>query len=149
MSSIAEKTNIMSTQDKAEEKQRVKTLLSEYFANRDDIDAVILFGSFASGKFHEKSDVDIAVHSKTRLSYDTLAEIQVALSLLCNREFDVADLSQAEGLFLYQIMTKGERIKFSHDVFHKYTMKALYFYEDLLPIQRACRAESIRRKIHG
>ena len=50
---------------------------------------------------------------------------------------DIADLSKAEGLFLHQIMTTGERIKFNHDVFHKSIMKALYFYEDFLPIQRA------------
>ena len=147
--SVAVDLQDSSIQDKAKEKQAIVSLLSDYFANRDDIDAAILYGSFASGKFHAKSDIDIAIHSKSPLSYDTIAEIQVALSLLCHREVDVADLARAEGLFLHQIMTKGERVKFNHDVFHKYIMKALYFYEDYLPIQRACRAEAIRRMCHG
>ena len=106
-------------------------------------------GSQAKNKFHEHSDIDIAVHSQDALSYDSLAKMQVELSLLCKREIDIADLSKAEGLFLHQIMTTGERIKFNHDVFHKYIMKALYFYEDFLPIQRARRAEKIKRFVNG
>lgn len=132
-----------------DEKKELKMKLEEYFKEQPEIDAAILFGSFASGKFNPKSDIDIAVHSKTELSYDALAEMQIALSLLCKREIDIADLSKAEGLFLYKIMTTGERIKFDHNVFHKYLMKALYFYEDFLPIQRACREEKIKRMING
>ena len=64
-------------------------------------------------------------------------------------EVDIANLSKAEGLFLHQIMTTGERIKFNHNVFHKYIMKALYFYENFLPIQHARRTEKIKRFING
>jgi predicted nucleotidyltransferase len=132
-----------------DEKKDITAKLVEYFGNKPEIDAAILFGSFAKNKFNEHSDIDIAVHSKNELSYDNLAQMQVELSLLCKREVDVADLSKAEGLFLHQIMTTGERIKFDHNVYHKYIMKALYFYEDFLPIQRACRAEKIKRLING
>ena len=131
------------------EKKDITAKLVEYFGNKPEIDSAILFGSLAKNKFHEHSDIDIAVHSQDALSYDSLAKMQVELSLLCKREIDIADLSKAEGLFLHQIMTTGERIKFNHDVFHKYIMKALYFYEDFLPIQRACRAERIKRFVNG
>ncbi|MCQ2120224.1 MAG: nucleotidyltransferase domain-containing protein [Fibrobacter sp.] len=130
-------------------KEEIKLKLVEYFNQRSDIDAVILYGSFAKGAFNDRSDIDIAVHGTTPLSFDTLSEIRVALSLLCDREIDAADLSKAEGIFLYQIMTTGERIKFNHDVFHKYSMKALYFYEDYLPILRACRKEKMQRIAEG
>jgi predicted nucleotidyltransferase len=132
-----------------DEKKDITAKLVEYFGNKPEIDAAILFGSFAKNKFNEHSDIDIAVHSKSELSYDNLAQMQVELSLLCKREVDIADLSKAEGLFLHQIMTTGERIKFDHNVYHKYIMKALYFYEDFQPIQRACRAEKIKRLING
>ena len=132
-----------------DEKKDITAKLVEYFGNKPEIDAAIHFGSFAKNKFNEHSDIDIAVHSKNELSYDNLAQMQVELSLLCKREVDIADLSKAEGLFLHQIMTTGERIKFDHNVYHKYIMKALYFYEDFLPIQRACRAEKIKRLING
>ena len=133
----------------ATEKEKLNAKLVEYFGNKPEIDAAILFGSLAKGSFNEHSDIDIAVHSKKEMSYDDLADMQVQLSLLCKREVDIADLSKAEGLFLHQIMTTGKRIKFDHNVFHKYIMKALYFYEDFLPIQQSCRAERIRRFING
>ncbi|MCQ2061800.1 MAG: nucleotidyltransferase domain-containing protein [Fibrobacter sp.] len=130
-------------------KEEIKLKLVEYFNQRSDIDAVILYGSFAKETFNDRSDVDIAVHTPAPLSFDALSEIRVALSLLCSREIDVADLSKAERIFLYQIMTTGERIKFNHEVFHKYSMKALYFYEDYLPIIRACRKEKMQRITEG
>lgn len=130
-------------------KEQIVSKLVEYFNRRSDIDAAILYGSFAKGTFNDHSDVDIAVHASAPLDFDSMSEIRVALSLLCGREMDVADLSKAEGIFLYQIMTTGERIKFNHDVFHRYSMKALYFYEDYLPILRACRKEKIQRIAEG
>ena len=107
------------------------------------------FGSFASGRFRPGSDVDVAVHSKSPLSPEALADLRTDLSVLCRREVDLADLSRAEGMFLLQIMTKGERVKFDHAVYHRYVMKALGYREDFLPIQRACWDESVRRLIDG
>lgn len=131
------------------QKDIIKSKLQDYFAHQDSIDAVILYGSFAKGNFNEYSDIDLVVHSKESLDFDSLATMQVELSLLCGREIDISDLSKAEGVFLHQVMTTGERIKFDHAVFHKYLMKALYFYEDFLPIIRACRAKKIKRFVNG
>ena len=130
-------------------KEAIKSRLQDYFSHRESIDAVILYGSFAKGNFNQRSDIDIAVHSKDELGFDELSTMQVELSLLCGREIDIADLSKAEGVYLHQVMTTGERIKFNHDVFHRYLMKALYFYEDFLPILRSCRAEKLKRFVNG
>lgn len=46
----------------------------------------------------------------------------------------LADLSCADGLFLYQIMTTGLKIKISKTVFVSYLSKALCFKEDFLPV---------------
>lgn len=135
--------------DRETEKREIESKLSGYFAGRGEIDAAILFGSFASGRFRPGSDVDVAVHSKSPLSPEALADLRTDLSVLCRREVDLADLSRAEGMFLLQIMTKGERVKFDHAVYHRYVMKALGYREDFLPIQRACWDESVRRLIDG
>lgn len=131
------------------QKEIIKSKLQDYFVHQDSIDAVILYGSFAKGTFSEHSDIDLAVHSKGELDFDALSTMQVELSLLCGREIDISDLSKAEGIYLHQVMTTGERIKFDHAVFHKYLMKALYFYEDFLPIIRSCRAEKLKRFVNG
>ena len=128
--------------------EEMKAILEKYFSQKDEIDTVILFGSFANGKFNEKSDVDIALHSCEELDFEKLAQMQTELSLLCGREIDLADLSKAEGVFLCQIM-RGMKIKFTPKVFMKYQMKALFLREDFLPILERCRKERLRRFANG
>lgn len=122
--------------------------MEKYFSQKDEIDTVILFGSFAKGNFNEKSDVDIAIHSREELDFEKLARMRTELSLLCGREIDLADLSKAEGVFLCQIM-RGKRIKFDREIFMKYQMKALFLREDFLPILERCRKEKLRRFANG
>lgn len=128
---------------------QIELILSEYFSHKEKIDNVILFGSFGKNTFNEKSDVDIAIHSKSELDFLQMVEIQNDLSILCKREIDLADLSKAEGVFLYQIMTTGKRIKTDSNVFVKYLMKALCLKEDFLPIIERSRKEKLRRFVNG
>ena len=127
----------------------LQSKLTEYFSQKDDIDTVLLFGSFAKGTYNEHSDIDIAIHSSDSLEYETLAKIQAELSLLCKREIDLTDLSKADGIFLYQIMTTGIKIKIKATVFVKYLTKALCFKEDFLPVIEYSRREKIRRFVNG
>ncbi|MBO4704250.1 MAG: nucleotidyltransferase domain-containing protein [Spirochaetaceae bacterium] len=131
------------------EAEEIKKKLSEYFSQNEKIDTVLLFGSFSKGTFNENSDIDIAVHSQLPLDYETLSTIQTELSLLCHREIDLSDLAQAEGIFLYQIMTTGVKIKIKPTVFVKYLTKALCFKEDFLPAIEYIRREKIRRFVNG
>jgi predicted nucleotidyltransferase len=131
------------------EAEIIQKQLSEYFSQKIEIDTVLLFGSFAKDTYNEHSDIDIAVHSDSPLDYETLAKIQTDLSLLCMREIDLADLSQADGIFLYQIMTTGVKIKIKPTVFVNYLSKALCFKEDFLPVIEYSRREKIRRFVNG
>lgn len=131
------------------ESEDIQLKLTEYFSQKADIDTVLLFGSFAKGTYNEHSDIDIAIHSSDSLEYETLAKIQTELSLLCKREIDLTDLSKAEGIFLYQIMTSGVKIKIKATVFVKYLTKALCFKEDFLPVIEYSHREKIRRFVNG
>ena len=131
------------------EQENIKELLKDYFSQKTEIDTVLLFGSFAKGTFNMHSDVDIAIHSKIPLDYKVLSKIQTELSFLCHREIDLADLSKAEGIFLYQIMTTGIKIKINPTVFVNYLTKALCFREDFLPTIQYFQKEKIRRFING
>lgn len=75
--------------------------------------------------------------------------LQSELSLLCKREIDLADITKAEGLFIYQIMTTGIKIKISKPVFVRYLGKALGFKEDFLPALQELRQQRIKRFING
>ena len=131
------------------EQESVKSQLQEYFSQKDEIDTVLLFGSFAKGTFNAYSDIDVAIHSKNPLEYEQLAKIQTDLALICHREIDLADLSQAEGVFLYQIMTTGIKIKISKTIFVQYLMKALCFKEDFLRTINYMNSQKIKRFING
>lgn len=129
--------------------QEIKTVITEYFSQQTDIDTVILFGSFAKDTYNEHSDIDLAIHSDKNLDYERLSSIQTELALLTHREIDLADLSKAEGIFLYQIMTTGYKIKLNKSVFVRYLVKALCFKEDFLPVIEHSRKEKIRRFVNG
>lgn len=129
------------------EAEELQQKIKDYFSQKTEIDTVLLFGSFAKGTFNAYSDVDIAIHSDSELDYETLATIQTELSLLLHREIDLADLSNAEGIFLYQIMTTGVKIKIKPTVFVTYLTKALCFKEDFMPVIERFRKEKIRRFI--
>ena len=131
------------------ESEDIQLKLTEYFSQKADIDTVLLFGSFAKGTYNEHSDIDIAIHSSDSLEYETLAKIQTELSLLCKREIDLTDLSKAEGIFLYQIMTRGVKIKIKATVFVKYLTEALCFKEDFLPVIEYSHREKISRFVNG
>ena len=131
------------------ESEKIKQILTDYFSQNNEIDTVLLFGSFAKGKYNGHSDIDIAIHSNISLNYDTLSKIQTELSLLTHREIDLSDLSKAEGIFLYQIMTTGIKIKIKPVIFVKYLTKALCFREDFLPAIQYFRKEKLRRVLNG
>ena len=65
--------------------QEVKTLITNYFSRQEDVDTVILFGSFAKDTYNEHSDIDLAIHSDKNLDYEKLASIQTELALLTHR----------------------------------------------------------------
>lgn len=127
----------------------IRRKLADYFSVKSDVDTVLLFGSFAKGTANAQSDIDIAIHSNKELGYEELSQIQTDLSLLCRREIDLADLSNAEGIFLYQIMTTGVKIKVEPDVFVKHLIKALCFKEDFMPVIEHFQKEKIRRFLNG
>ena len=131
------------------EQDSIKIQLQDYFSQKDEIDTVLLFGSFAKGTFNTHSDIDIAIHSNNPLNYEKLAKIQTDLALICKREIDLADLSKAEGIFLYQIMTTGIKIKISNTVFVRYLVKALCFKEDFLPTIKYMNSQKIKRFVNG
>ncbi len=57
--------------------------------------------------------------------------------------------SVAEGVFLYQIMTTGIKIKIEPHVFVWYLTKALCFKENFMPVIERFQKEKIRRFING
>lgn len=86
----------------------VRQQLMQFFANRLDIQLVVLFGSQASQTAKEDSDVDIALLADKSMSSDELVDIQLALSSELAKEVDVVDLSVSHGAILDEVIGRGD-----------------------------------------
>ena len=91
----------------------IDSRIKDYFRNRDDIAAVFLFGSYATGKERSGSDVDIAILFQTMASdviRDLIDTIMVDLSRLLRKDIHFVVLNQAGEELLTQVFKKGKAI---------------------------------------
>jgi predicted nucleotidyltransferase len=71
---------------------------------------IILFGSFAKGTTHAKSDMDIAYFSDKQLSPYERFLLAGELALVAGREIDLVDIKQIDTVFTMQIFEHGTPI---------------------------------------
>jgi uncharacterized protein len=91
----------------------LKTRIKNYFSHRDNIAAVYLFGSHASGKERPGSDVDLAILFQTRdpdVIRESIDACLVDLSRLLKKDIHPVALNSAGEMLLGQIFNKGKCI---------------------------------------
>ncbi len=81
--------------------------INDFAASHDRIIAVYLFGSAATGKMRQSSDIDIAVMSMCGIDGFKKAEMETELSNLLHRDVDLVVFHQAEVLLQHQILKYG------------------------------------------
>lgn len=90
--------------------EQIKEACGQVFSNMD-VDYCYLFGSYAEGTPHEKSDVDLLISASiTGLDYYNL--IETLRSKLFNKKIDLLTVKQLENNFdlLDEILKKGIKI---------------------------------------
>ena len=88
--------------DKIEEK--AKEIALKY-----DLSFVTLFGSQATGRVHQKSDIDIAVIRKQPINFDDRLKIIGDFSDMIKREdVEVIDLASASPTLMYAVVRDGK-----------------------------------------
>ena len=76
----------------------------EEIARKYELFFVALFGSRASGKYHKKSDFDVAYLSKVELNLEQESELIIDLSrIFKNDNIDLVNLKNAKPLLYYAI----------------------------------------------
>ena len=123
--------------------------LKDYFLQREDIEAVMLYGSIIEGIFTESSDIDLAVDFGSPMEFDKQLDLAKDINVLTKRDVDLVDLHTARGLIHYQIMTKGERLKGSNAFWVYHMKEALYFHADFLPQLNDMSKKRIKRMLNG
>ena len=91
----------------------IESKIKNYFRSRDDIAAVFLFGSHATGKDRSDSDVDIAILFQAmppKEMRDLIDVFMVDLSLLLKKDIHPVILNLAGEELLDQVFKKGKCI---------------------------------------
>ena len=94
---------------------------------------IIVFGSYATGKTHKNSDIDIAFYSDDRslTTYD-IFQLSQELADTLKLEVDLVNIDFASTVFQAQIYTTGKVIYSKDDTFLKnHQMTALSMYANL------------------
>ena len=90
--------------------KNIKSTLNNFFQIRQDVRFVTVFGSYATGKAKQDSDIDIAICGNRKFSPDELVDMSTQLSMLLGLEVDLIDLSKSHGAILEEALMKGEKI---------------------------------------
>ena len=99
----------------------IKAALSDYvtrLSQEIQVRAAVLFGSYATGNWHENSDIDIAIFSDDFSDMDRVEAITFLLSRAMPYNLDIQPIAYDEqdlaheddNPFLHEILTTGVKI---------------------------------------
>ncbi len=111
-----------------EQKQKVNKTAKKY-----GLKLVLLFGSFASGKTREDSDLDIAVLGRKRIDFKRQIDLINDLSDIFKKNIDLSVLNNANPLLLFE-STKNPALLFGKaDNLANLRIYAFHRYNDYKP----------------
>lgn len=105
----------------AEIPHTIKSALSDYVANLSqdiNIRAAVLFGSYATGRWHQDSDIDLAIFSDDFAKMDRVEALTFLLNKATPYHLDIQPLAydnddfehESDNPFIHEIMTTGIKI---------------------------------------
>lgn len=124
--------------------------ISRYFAQKEDVVAVYLFGSTVKNKERTESDLDLAVLFKEETEpYERFeAKLQIANELEedVKTKIDIVDLRSADLFFIHQVM-KNKKILFERDTYGRVSFEVEYRkrFFDHMPIYEQYHRQARRR----
>lgn len=97
----------------------------------------ILFGSLATGRSRNDSDLDLAVASTAPLNPQTRIQLIEELAIGLGRPVDLIDLAQTHGPLLQQILTKGRLLLCTDRTrYADLLLRVVYEEADVMPYYR-------------
>lgn len=105
----------------------------EFLISKINPSFIIVFGSFANGKTHKESDIDLAFYPKERLlsSYEIFMLAQELADIL-KMDVDLVDITQASTVFQAQIFSTGKVIYSNDETLRmNFEMRAFSMYAKL------------------
>jgi predicted nucleotidyltransferase len=95
---------------------KIKNFIDSKFPKHEEIESIVLFGSLASGKFNEESDIDICVLFKQntpKIMEDTIFNYFLSLGKELNRSIQCVfffpdDINNWDTIFIENILAEGQ-----------------------------------------
>ena len=87
-------------------------ILNNNLSKFPDLHTIILFGSAKENHINDESDIDLGIAGKANLTSTEIQNFKERfMNLFENRDIDLVDLNNSEGLIDREILTKGKVIK--------------------------------------
>jgi len=102
-------------------------------AKKFHLKLIVIFGSFASGKNREDSDLDIGVLALEDVSFSEQITLTNELSLIFNKNIDLSVLNRANPLLLFQASKNSILLYGNRQDFLKFKLYAFNVYNDYAP----------------
>ncbi len=101
---------------------------------KHDLKLILLHGSYATGKQHAGSDLDIAILGYTKLSFqqelDVYGDIAKLFGDTKERELDVKSLHATDPLFLYEVARDSQLLYGDRTDYDEFCSRAFVAYMD-------------------
>jgi predicted nucleotidyltransferase len=124
--------------------------IADYFSRQPEVIAVYLFGSYATGRARQESDLDLAVLTASRGAARELHDLELKyfreLSSLVPKNLDIVILDRAGEILTYEILSKG-RLIYERDREKRVEFEArrIVDYLDFLPYFQRMRKGMMRK----
>ncbi len=119
-------------------------------AGRTDLRFVVLFGSFAKGKAHAGSDVDLAIVPVGPFSLSDEGDLAEVVARATGRELDLVRLDRTEDIVLRREIAHGELVWESEaGAFAVFRARAQVEWLDFEPVYTRATALYLRRVAEG
>ena len=123
----------------------VQAAIEQVLARHPSIVVAILFGSPATDRSRNDSDLDLVVASATPLDPQIRIQLIEELAAALGRPVDLIDLTQNHGPLLQQILTKGRLIICTDRTrYADLLLRVVYEETDVMPYYRRILAERRR-----
>ncbi|MEE9447166.1 MAG: nucleotidyltransferase domain-containing protein, partial [Arenicellales bacterium] len=107
--------------------------IQKALANFPELEFAMLFGSLASGKANDRSDLDLAVMAGKPLDAEAKIKLIGALANKTGRSIDLIDFRAVGQPLLNEIIKNGKIIIKNETIYANLMVKNIFDNEDFLP----------------
>ena len=126
------------------------TRLADFFGKKSEVLLVFLFGSAASRKMAERSDIDIGILFKYQTDVYEINKLKSELNSIFKRDIDIAVLNSASPILKMQVLKNGVLV-FAKDkkIYNQFYVDAINQYDDLKQTRKICEDNILKGRVYA